>query len=104
MIVLKAGSYYAFADGKMVRLDESSTKATFFGDENHLYVPKAFATEIMRLTVSGDTYNHYGVEYVDILPLLESCGKTVTRSDDLLVLADKAVDENTLLTLSRGLY
>ena len=67
----------------MVRLDESSTKATFFGDENHLYVPKAFATEIMRLTVSGET---------------------VTRSDDLLVLADKAVDENTLLTLYRGLY
>jgi hypothetical protein len=28
----------------------------------------------------------------------------VTRSDDLLVLADKAEDENTLLTLYRGLY
>jgi hypothetical protein len=41
---------------------------------------------------------------VDILPLLESCGKTVIRTDDMLVLADKAVDENTLLTLSRGLY
>jgi len=88
----------------MVRLDESSTKATFFGDENHLYVPKAFATEVMGLTVSGETYNHYGVEYVDILPALESCGKTVTRSDDLLVLADKAVDGDTLLTLYRGLY
>ena len=88
----------------MVRLDESSTKETFFGDENHLYVSKVFATEIMRLTVSGDTYNHYGVEYVDILPALESCGKTVIRTDDMLVLADKAVDENTLLTLYRGLY
>jgi hypothetical protein len=104
MIVLKAGSYYAFASGKMVRLDESSTKATFFGDENHLYVPKAFATEVMRLTVSGETYNHYGVEYVDITSALENCGKTVTRSDDLLVLADKAVDGDTLLTLYRGLY
>ena len=104
MIVLKAGSYYAFAGGKMVRLDESSTKATFFGDEEHLYVPKTFATEVMGLTVSGETYNHYGVEYVDILTALDSCGKTVTRSDDLLVLADKAVDENTLLTLYRGLY
>jgi hypothetical protein len=104
MIVLKAGSYYAFVGGKMVRLDESSTKATFFGDENHLYVPKAFATEVMGLTVSGETYNHYGVEYVDITSALENCGKTVTRSDDMLVLADKAVDENTLLTLYRGLY
>ena len=104
MIVLKAGSYYAFAGGKMVRLDESSTKATFFGDEAHLYVPKTFATEVMGLTVSGETYNHYGVEYVDILPALESCGKTVIRTDDMLVLADKAVDENTLLTLYRGLY
>ena len=104
MVVLKAGSYYAFADGKMVRLDESSTKAVFFGDKDHLYLPKAFATEVMGLTVSGETYNHYGVEYVDILPALESCGKTVTRSADLLVLADKAVDGDTLLTLYRGLY
>ena len=104
MIVLKAGSDYAFVGGKMVRLDESSTKAIFFGDEDHLYVPKAFATEVMGLSVSGETYNHYGIEYVDILPVLESCGKTVTRSNDLLVLADKAVDENTLLTLYRGLY
>ena len=104
MVVLKAGSYYAFAGGKMVRLDKSSTKAIFLGDENHLYLPKAFATEVMGLAVSGETYNHYGVEYVDILPALESCGKTVIRSDDLLVLADKAVDEDTLLALYRGLY
>jgi hypothetical protein len=41
---------------------------------------------------------------VDITSALENCGKTVTRSDDLLVLADKAVDGDTLLTLYRGLY
>ena len=104
MTVLKAGSYYAFAGGKMVRLDESSTKATFFGDENHLYVPKTFASEVMDLTVSGETYNHYGIEYVDIGPALESRGKTVTYGNNIIVLADKAVSEEELLTLYRGLY
>ena len=104
MTVLKAGSYYAYAGGRMVRLDESSTKAVFFGDEDHLYVPKAFATEVMGLTVSGESCNHYGIEYVDITAALESCGKTVTRSADMLVLADAPVDEAVLLTLYRALY
>lgn len=104
MIVLKAGSYYAFVGGKMVRLDESSTKATFFGDEDHLYVPKAFASDVMGLTVSGETYNHYGIEYVDVTAALENCGKTVIRTDDMLVLSDGLLEENTLLTLYRALY
>ena len=58
----------------------------------------------MGLTVGGETYNHYGIEYVDIAAALESCGKTVTRSEDMLVLADWALDENTLLTLYHGIY
>lgn len=105
MTVLKAGSYYAFSGGEMVRLDESSTKATFFGDNDHLYVPKAFATEVMGLAVDGETtYNHYGITYVDITAALETCGKTVTRTDDMLVIANGEVDEDTLRILYRALY
>ncbi len=104
MVVLKAGSYFAFAEGKMARLDETTTKATFFGDEEHLYLPFEFAKTI-GLAMDGDkTYNHYGVAYVDIAAKLENCGKTVTRSEDILVLADKALAEDELLTLYRALY
>ena len=104
MVVLKAGSYFAFKEGKMVRLDETTTKATFFGDDEHLYLPYEFAKSV-NLAKEGDkTYNHYGVVYVDITAALESCGKTVTRSDDMLVLADKALTEDELLVLYRALY
>lgn len=105
MMVLKAGSYYAFVHGAMVRLDHSSTKATFFGDEDHLYVPLAFAQETMDLAVEGlETYNHYGIRYVDITAALASCGKTVTRSEDMLVLSSGPVDQDALLILYRALY
>ncbi len=105
MIVLKAGSYYAYADGAMVRLDESSTKATFFGDDQGLYVPKQFAENVMNLNVSGEqVYNHYGIEYVNIANALASCGKTISRREGLLVLANKNVSEGDMLTLYRSLY
>lgn len=104
MVVLKAGSYYAFVNSEMVRLDETTTKATFFGDDEHLYLPFEFAKSV-NLAKDGDTtYNHYGVAYADVTAALESCGKTVTRSDDMLVLADKALTEDELLTLYRALY
>lgn len=104
MIVLKAGSYYAFAGGKMVRLDESSTKAVFFGDGEHLYVPKAFADGMPGLFAGGKTCDRSGIDYVDIAPVLADCGKVVTRTENLLVLSDAAVPEGTLLTLYRALY
>ena len=104
MVVLKAGSYFAFVGGEMVRLDETTTKATFFGDEDHLYLLFEFA-KANGLAKDGDkTYNHYGVAYVDITSTLESCGKTVTRDEDMLVLADKALTEDELLILYRALY
>ena len=104
MVVLKAGSYYAFVEGKMVRLDESTTKAIFFGDEEHLYLPFEFAKSV-GLAKDGDkTYNHYGVAYVDIAAALENCGKTVTRTEDMLVLADKALTEDQMTVLYRSLY
>ena len=104
MVVLKAGSYFAFVEGKMVRLDETTTKATFFGDDEHLYLPFEFAKSV-NLAKEGDkTYNHYGVAYVDITAALESCGKTVTRSEDMLVLADKALTDDEMLILYRAMY
>lgn len=105
MIVLKAGSYYAYANGELVRLDESSTKATFLGDSQALYVPKAFAEDYMKLNVSGETvYNHYGIAYVNIAGALASSGKTVSRREGLVVVADHSVSEADMLTLYRSLY
>ncbi len=105
MIVLKAGSYNAFVGGEMVMLNNQSTKATFLGDENGLYVPRAFAEGKMGLYVaSAEVKNHYGVEYVDITEALEACGKTVSRTDSLLVIADQAVSGDDMRTLYRALY
>lgn len=104
MVVLKAGSYYAFVGGEMVRLNESTTKATFFGDEEHLYLPLEFAKSVGLASDGDKTYNHYGVAYVDITAALESCGKTVTRDEDMLILADKALTADELLVLYRALY
>ena len=87
MTVLKAGSYNAFANGKMVMLDSSSTKAVFAGDKDGMYVPKAFAAEVIGLDVGEcKVFNHYGMDYVNIAELLKSCGKTVTYSESLLSL------------------
>lgn len=44
------------------------------------------------------------VQYVDISAALESCGKTLTRIEDMLVLADTVQDEDTMLILYRALY
>ena len=104
MTVLKAGSYYAFNGGKMVRLDESTTKATFFGDDTHMYLPYEFARSAGFNVEGVNTYNHYGVKYADIAPLLDSCGKTVTRTENMIVLADSEINSDTMLTLYRALY
>ena len=105
MTVLKAGSYYAFDGGKAVRLDASSTKAVFFGDDSHAYVPYKFALDVMKLPAESEkTYNHYGVKYVDIFPLLGNSGKTVTMTEEMIVISDNAPDADTLLTLYRALY
>lgn len=104
MVVLKAGSYYAFACGEMVRLDESSTKATFFGDEEHLYIPKAFAEGMLKLSVDGESYDHFGVEYVDIKAALENSGKTICTAEGILVIADQTISEEDMLLLYRALY
>ena len=103
--VLKAGSYYAYDGGELVRLDETTTKATFLGDTEHLYLPLAFARDTLGLDVaSAKTYNHYGVAYVDVAAALSTCGKTVNRADGLIVLADKAFTEEEMLTIYRAMY
>ncbi len=105
MVALKAGSYFAYVNGEMVRLDETTTKATFFGDEQHLYLPQAFAAEIFDTDVSGiKSYNHYGVSYIDITELLGDTGKTVSRSENLVVIGDRALTEDEMLTIYRAMY
>ena len=105
MTVLKAGSYFAFSGGGFVRLDSSTTKAVFLGDGSHYYVPRAFAAEHIGLDVSGAAVlNHYGVEYIDVYPLLASAGKTVTVYENTVVIAERELTESELLTLERALY
>ncbi len=105
LTVLKAGSYYAAVDGALVRLDETTTRATFLGDEEHLYVPAAFARDTLGLDVSAETtYNHYGVSYVDISAALEKSGKSYARTENMLVIGEKSLTDDDLLTIYRAIY
>ena len=88
----------------LIALAEGRTLKVFFGDDDHLYLPLEFAKSVNLASDGDKTYNHYGVAYVDITAALEACGKTVTRADDMLVLADKALTEDELLILYRALY
>ena len=106
MIVLKAGSYNAFAGGKQVRLDASSTKAVLMGRGNEFYLPKAFVETVIGVSCEGlTTYNHYGITYVMPAEAIAAAGKTVTVSDDGLVVISSAAVEDTdvLTTLYRAL-
>ena len=106
MIVLKAGSYYAFAGGKQQRLDASSTKAVLMGRGEEFYLPKAFVEEVIGISCEGlDTYSHYGITYVMPAKAIADAGKIVTISDDgLVVIADKSIeDADVLTTLYRAL-
>ena len=106
MIVLKAGSYNAFASGKQVRLDASSTKAVLMGRGDEFYLPKAFVEEIIGVSCEGlDTYSHYGITYVMPAKAIAAAGKSVTiTADGLVVIASSVIeDADTLTTLYRAL-
>ena len=106
MIVLKAGSYNAFAGCKQVRLDASSTKAVLMGRGDEFYLPKAFVEEIIGVSCEGlDTYSHYGITYVMPAQAIAAAGKSVTITADGLVVisASPIEDADTLTTLYRSL-
>ena len=106
MIVLKAGSYNAFAGGKQVRLDDSSTKAVLMGRGDEFYLPKAFVEEIIGISCEGlDTYSHYGITYVMPAKAIAATGKSVTITADGLVVisASPIEDADVLTTLYRAL-
>ncbi len=106
MIVLKAGSYNAFAGGKQVRLDASSTKAVLLGRGDQFYLPKDFVEKIIGVSCEGlNTIDHYGITYVMPAEVIVAAGKTVTISEDgLVVISSAAVsDKNVLTTLYRAL-
>jgi len=106
MIVLKAGSYNAFAGGKQVRLDASSTKAVLMGRGDEFYLPKAFVEEIIGVSCEGlDTYSHYGITYVMPAKAIAAAGKSVTITADGLVVisASPIEDADVLTTLYRAL-
>jgi hypothetical protein len=106
MIVLKAGSYNAFAGGKQVRLDASSTKAIFMGRGDEFYLPKTFVETVIGVSCEGlTTYDHYGITYVMPAEAIAAAGKTVTVSESGLVVIASAPIENgdVLTTLYRAL-
>ena len=106
MIVLKAGSYNAFAGGKQVRLDASSTKAVLMGRGDEFYLPKAFVEEIIGVSCEGlATYSHYGITYVMPAEAIAAAGKSVTITADGLVVisASPIEDADVLTTLYRAL-
>ena len=100
MIVCKAGSYYAFAGGKQVRLDASSTKAVLLGRGDEFYLPKSFVEEVIGVSCEGlATYSHYGITYVMPAKAIAAAGKVVTISaDGLVVIASAPVEDTDILT------
>ena len=106
MIVLKAGSYNAFAGGKQVRVDASSTKAVLLGRGEQFYLPKTFVEQVIGVSCEGlDTYDHYGITYVMAAEAIAAAGKSVTISaDGLVVIASAPItDEGVLTILYRAL-
>ena len=106
MIVLKAGSYNAFAGGKQVRVDASSTKAVLLGRGEQFYLPKTFVEQVIGVSCEGlDTYDHYGITYVMASEAITAAGKSITVSaDGLVVIASAPMeDEAVLTTLYRAL-
>ncbi len=106
MIVLKAGSYNAFAGGKQVRVDASSTKAVLMGRGDKYYLPKDFVEKVIGISCEGlETYDHYGITYVMPAEAITAAGKAVTLSEDGLVVISSAVieDKDILTTLYRAL-
>ena len=106
MIVLKAGSYNAFAGGKQVRLDASSTKAVLMGRGDKYYLPKNFVENVIGVSCDGlDTYDQYGITYVMPAEVIAAAGKAVTISEDGLVVISSAPieDKDVLTTLYRAL-
>ena len=100
MIVLKAGSYYAFAGGKQVRLDASSTKATLMGRGNEFYLPKTFVEEVIGVSCEGlTTYDHYGITYVMPAEAIAAAGKAITiTAEGLVVISTTAIEDGDVLT------
>ena len=100
MIVLKAGSYNAFAGGKQVRLDASSTKAVLMGRGEDFYLPLAFVEEVIGVSCQGlETFNHYGITYVMPAQAIAAAGKVVTISEDgLVVISSSAIEDTDILT------
>ena len=100
MVVLKAGSYNAFASGKQVRLDASSTRAVLMGRGNEFYLPKAFVETVIGVSCEGlTTYDHYGITYVMPAEAIAAAGKSVTISEDgLVVIASSPIEDKDILT------
>ncbi len=105
LIVLKSRSYNAFVNGRSVRLVENNTNGVAFASGEDIWLPADFLSSVLNIQVTGETVNHYGIEYVKATDLVAAAGKVLTlTSDGLIVIADTAVtNEQDLTTLYRAL-
>ena len=105
MAVFKSNGYYAYINGKLTKLGDS-TKTTLLATGYDFYLP-VDTLKILGIDCAGETeYDHYGVKYVKANAPVEKAGKAVTvTSDGLLVISnEKITDTNVLTTLYRALY
>lgn len=106
-VVLKAGSYNAYAGGKSVMLDASNTNAVFFCDGDKLLLPLAFAEKVIGLNMAdAQAFEHCGVTYADISAALRTSCKVISINSegDLIVIGSRTVNDDEMLTLYRSLY
>ena len=105
MAVFKSNSYYAYINGKLTKLGDS-TKTTLLATGYDFYLP-VDTLKTLGIDCAGENvYDHYGVKYVKANDPVEKAGKAVTvTSDGLLVISnEKITDTNVLTTLYRALY
>ena len=101
MVVLKANGYNAYVNGEAVRLVEDNTRATAMASGQAVWLPVDFLRSVLGIDATGaETFNHYGVMYVQADALIRAAGKIVTiTSDGLIVIADATIEDRDLLTI-----
>ena len=107
MTVFKANSYNAYANGKQVMLDSSSTKIVAVGEKGTIYLPKSFVINTMGISEDSlpDPYVYENAYYVAINDAVTAMGKKITVSNEGLIVVSSSVieDTDTLDTLYRAL-
>ncbi len=105
MVVLKSRSYNAFVGSRSVRLVENNTLGVLLASDQSIYLPVSFLESIGISCQGAQTYDHYGMQYVQANDAITAAGKQITITPDgLVVIADQLItDQDTLRILYRSL-